>query len=236
MALNWEPKSRRFKRDESIYVGGSTFNNIGRDQLTYIRFSSSKASEGPHGQDIELGSHSRDMPFSFGFDPEELEPDPIPNINIPSDVNSQSDGTLTPVSVALDDVHPASQDEVFPTVTLSEHNTEPPHNGVVLDSLNVQPAFAEPTNPCPTFVYVLDRTATLIPSHPSDAIEALNAEAEAREARLRRGRIERRTNNAVNWVQQIYGSNDDLDKYMNQFPASDIIRRPCAELRELCGM
>jgi hypothetical protein len=312
MALNSKPKSRRFERDENIYVGGSIFNHIGRDQAIYYRAPTSTASTGTHGPDIALGSHSRDARFSFvsipeeletdpipninissdvnsqsdgtltpvsvplddvhpaspdkvfptvphgpdialgshshdtrfGFvlEPEELETDPIPNINIPSDVNAQSDGTLTPVSVSvpLDNVHPASQDEVFPTVTLSEHNTEPSHNGVVLlDSLHAQPAFAEPTNPRPTFVYVLDGTAltaTLTPSHPSDAIEALNAEAEAREARLRQGRIERRTNNTVNWLQRTYGSNDGLQRYMNQFPASDIIRRSCTELRELCGM
>jgi len=223
-----------FQKASHITVTGSSFNNVGRDQALYHR-----ASEDPHGPDIELGYHSRDTRFGFVFEPEELEI-VISNINIPSDIDAQSDGTLTPVSrVTLDDVHPASPDEAFPTVPVPEHNTELLRNNVVLDSLNPrapQTASAELTNPRP--IYVLDRTiiATFIPSHSSDAIEDPNDEAKAREARLRQGRIETRTNNAVNWLRQTYGSNDGLNQYMNQFDASDIILRSCAELRELCDL
>ena len=162
MAFNWEPKFQRFKRDKSIYIGGSTSNNIGGNQYYIYRGLSSKASKCPYSPGIELGSHSHDTCFDFGFKPREVEIDPIPNINIPSDIDAWLDGTLTPVSVALDDVHLASQDEIFPITTPLEHNIQPLCNSVGLDS----PAFSELTNPHPTFVYVLDRPRSPQHSYP----------------------------------------------------------------------
>jgi hypothetical protein len=220
-----------FKQASNVHVTSSNFYDIGRNQAIFSRARLLKVNGGPHGPDIELGYHSRSIDA-------ENETDPIPDNNIPSDVDALSDGTLTPVSFALDDVHPAS-DEVFRTVPLSEHNTEPLRNNVVLGGLNLQASqtgSAELTNP--PSIYLLDGAivATFTPSEPSDAIEDSNDEGRARETRLRRGRIETRTNNAVNWLRHTYGSNDGLDQYMNQFDASDIILTSCAELRELCSM
>lgn len=216
------------RRNQDIYISSHIFNNVGRDQINIHHVPTHSMGERRlDDPDIELG------PFYF----EEHEVVAIPNIDIPSDVDV-SDGTFSPVQTA-------SQDKVLP-INHSEHNTRQPQDNVIVDNLNyrISPS-AYPTKSRPKSAsggfHVFDGTtliAASIPAHSSDVTEDPNTEpeAQAREAHLRQMRIETRTNNAVNWLRQTYGSINGLDKYMKRLDASDIIRRSCEELRELCGM
>ena len=133
-----------------INISSNTYNDVGQDQhLINYNHSLSSANLSQHDLDIELGHLSCITNSGFAIHTEELESGSgLLNLgttlwevksgtsethlvsNISSDVDVLLDSTLTPMSIAFDDVQLASQGGVPLTIPPSGQNAYLPHDNI----------------------------------------------------------------------------------------------------------